>query len=139
MKNPSNLSARIAGRGAGLYRDILLLCLLTLVTTVASLIAQARKVRLPAMPQVQAKNHVVSLTLRAVRDASGHDRFSFNGQTVPPVIRVSPGDTLKITYINDLPPASGELCSTGPCQIMTNLHFHGLVVSPKASQDDVLE
>src|ERR1700745_644053 len=29
-------------------------------------------------------------------------------------------------------------CATGPCMNMTNLHFHGLHVSPHAPQDDVL-
>ena len=81
---------------------------------------------------------MATLTLRAVRGSDGRDSFSFDGKTVAPIIRVSPGDTLNITYVNDLPPASGEQCSIGPCMNMTNLHFHGLGVSPQAPQDDVL-
>lgn len=94
---------------------------------------------LPDAPEVGAQNHVVDLTLRAVRDAAGHDQFQFNGQNIAPTIRLAPGDTLRITYINDLPKPSGERCSLGPCENMTNLHFHGLGVSPKAPQDDVLD
>ena len=94
---------------------------------------------LVAPPEVSSHNHVAALTLHAVRGSDGRDGFSFNGQTQPPVIRVSPGDTLKITYINDLPRPSGEQCSVGPCMNMTNLHFHGLGVSPKAPADDVLD
>ena len=92
---------------------------------------------LPEPPQVRAKNHVVSLTLHAVNE-NGRDAFAFNGGTVPPVIRAFPGDVLRIDYVNDLPAKSQETCAVNPCMDMTNLHFHGLTVSPKAPQDDVL-
>ena len=92
---------------------------------------------LPDPPQVRAKNHVVSLTLHAVNE-DGRDAFAFDGGTVAPVIRASPGDVLRITYINDLPAKSRETCAVNPCMNMTNLHFHGLTVSPNAPQDDVL-
>ena len=93
---------------------------------------------LPQDPQVRARDHVVSLTLRAVNQ-DGRDALAIlHGGTVPPVIRASPGDVLKITYVNDLPAKSTESCAVGPCMNMTNLHFHGLAVSPKAPQDDVL-
>ncbi len=94
-------------------------------------------VSLPEPPQVQAQNHVVSLTLHAVNE-NGRDAFAFDGNAVAPVIRASPGDTVKITYINDLPAKSSESCAINPCMDMTNLHFHGLNVSPDAPQDDVL-
>jgi FtsP/CotA-like multicopper oxidase with cupredoxin domain len=97
----------------------------------------AKTVSLPEPPQVQAQNHVVSLTLHAVNE-NGRDAFAFDGKAVAPVIRASPGDTLKITYINDLPAKSLESCAINPCMDMTNLHFHGLNVSPDAPQDDVL-
>src|SRR5579862_3946590 len=92
---------------------------------------------LPQPPQVQAKNHVVSLTLHAVNE-NGRDAFAFNGKTVAPIIRASPGDVLKISYVNDLPTKSTETCAINPCMDMTNLHFHGLTVSPDAPQDDIL-
>src|SRR5437588_9104694 len=91
----------------------------------------------PEPPQVRATNHVVSLTLHAVNE-NGRVAFRFEGAVVAPVIRASPGDVLKITYINDLPPKSSETCAVNPCMDMTNLHFHGLNVSPDAPQDDVL-
>jgi suppressor of ftsI len=97
----------------------------------------ARDVALPQPPQVRAKNHVVSVTLHAVNE-NGKDAFAFNGKTVAPVIRATPGDTLKITYVNDLPSKSLESCAVNPCMDMTNLHFHGLTISPEAPQDDVL-
>jgi FtsP/CotA-like multicopper oxidase with cupredoxin domain len=95
----------------------------------------AQGVSLPQPPQVRAKNHLVSVTLHAVNE-NGRDAFAFNGKTVAPVIRASPGDILKITYINDLPSKSSESCAVNPCMDMTNLHFHGLTVSPEAPQDD---
>ena len=97
----------------------------------------SQSVSQPEPPQVRAKNHAVTLTLHAVHE-NGRDAFSFNGETVAPVIRASPGDVLKITYINDLPAKSPETCAVNPCMDMTNLHFHGLSVSPHAPQDDVL-
>ena len=97
----------------------------------------AQTVVLPEPPQLRAKSRVVSVTLHAVNE-NGRDAFAFNGKTVAPVIRASPGDILKIIYINDLPAKSAETCAVNPCMDMTNLHFHGLSVSPDAPQDDVL-
>jgi FtsP/CotA-like multicopper oxidase with cupredoxin domain len=102
-----------------------------------SVLAHGQTLLLPEPPQVQARNHVLSLTLHAVNE-NGRDAFSFNGETVAPIIRASPGDVLKIAYSNDLPAKSSETCAINPCMNMTNLHFHGLSVSPEPPQDDVL-
>jgi suppressor of ftsI len=99
--------------------------------------ACAQTTSLPEPPQVRAENHVVSLTLHAVNE-NGRDAFAFNRATVAPVLRVSPADALNINYVNDLPPKSPESCAVDPCMDMTNLHFHGLTVSPNSPQDDVL-
>jgi FtsP/CotA-like multicopper oxidase with cupredoxin domain len=80
---------------------------------------------------------MATVSLHAVNE-NGRDTFGYNGATVPPVIRVSPGDVLKINYFNDLPAHSPESCAIQPCMGMTNLHFHGMTVSPNAPQDDVL-
>jgi suppressor of ftsI len=100
-------------------------------------LVNAQTASLPEPPQVRGHDHVLSLTLQAVHE-NGRDAFAFNGATSAPVLRVSPGDTLKINYVNDLPAKSTEQCAVGPCMDMTNLHFHGLTVSPNAPQDDVL-
>jgi suppressor of ftsI len=97
----------------------------------------AQTISLPDTPQVRALDHVVAFTLHAVNE-NGRDAFAFDGATVAPVIRASPGDVLKITYINDLPMKSSETCAVNPCMDMTNLHFHGLTASPNAPEDDVL-
>lgn len=98
-----------------------------------------QKVRQPKPAEVRARNHSLSLALRAEVGPDGRNSFSFNGQTEPPVLRVSPGDHLNITYTNDLPAKPRESCAISPCMNMTNLHFHGLEISPRAPQDDVLD
>jgi FtsP/CotA-like multicopper oxidase with cupredoxin domain len=87
----------------------------------------------PVEPEVHGK-----LTLIARTAADGHSEFHSSAGDQPPVIRVWPGDTLDVTYENRLSPRSREECATGPCMNMTNIHFHGLTVSPKPGQDDVL-
>jgi suppressor of ftsI len=113
--------------------------MVTFAISIVALRAQGQTKSLLAPPEVRAHHHVAALTLHAVRGTDGRNSFAFNGQRVPPIIRVSPGDTLKITYVNDLPQPSGEQCSVGPRMNMTNLHFHGLGISPKAPADDVLD
>ena len=79
------------------------------------------------------------LTLRAVNDShSGKGSFSYEHREIPPVIHVSPGETLWIDYRNDMSPHSTEQCASRPCTNMTNLHFHGLHVSPESPQDDTI-
>ena len=90
-------------------------------------------------PELSAKNHTLSLTLHAGITSDGKNSFYFDGQPDAPTLRLSPGDQLKITYVNDLPTKPQEGCAITPCMDMTNLHFHGLTVSPDAPQDDVLD
>ena len=93
---------------------------------------------LSSPPEVHAKHHILSLTLHAAVASDGKNSFYFDGQPNAPTLRLSPGDQLKIAYINDLPAKAKETCAITPCMDMTNLHFHGLEVSPDAPQDDVL-
>jgi suppressor of ftsI len=78
-------------------------------------------------------------TLAARYDSAvRHNAFAYDGNTVPPLIRVMPGGVIKLHYANNLPVQSDEMCATSPCTNITNLHFHGLHVSPQSPQDDVL-
>src|SRR5258706_5506680 len=80
-----------------------------------------------------------SLILESVNDPhSGIGSFSYEGDEIPPVIHVCPGETLRINYRNHMSPHSTEQCASGPCMNMTNLHFHGLHVSPASPQDDTI-
>ena len=89
---------------------------------------------LPDPPQV-----VTSFELQAINDpGTGKGAFVFEGHEVAPVIRVARGGAIHVTYVNRMSKSSSEVCVDGPCMNMTNLHFHGLHVSPSAPADDVL-
>jgi suppressor of ftsI len=76
--------------------------------------------------------------LRAINEpATGNGAFVFEGHEVPPVIRAVPGGVIQVEYVNQMSKRSSEVCVDGPCTNMTNLHFHGLHVSPNAPGDDV--
>jgi FtsP/CotA-like multicopper oxidase with cupredoxin domain len=102
---------------------------------------QARTVELAALtdpPEVRPINGVSSLTLVAAETAYGHAALEFEGGRVPPTIRVRPGGRIQVDYLNHLAAQPTEKCALGPCTDMSNLHFHGLEVSPQSPQDDVL-
>src|SRR6201993_201210 len=89
---------------------------------------------LPDPPQV-----VTSFELQAINDpATGKGAFVFEGHEVPPGGGAAPGGTSPLEYNNQMSTHSREVCVDGPCMNMTNLHFHGLHVSPNAPGDDVL-
>src|ERR1700719_4361268 len=90
---------------------------------------------LPDPPQTTTPVRLVA----ASDPASGKSEFRYEGNNTPPVIRVQPGSTLTVEYRNELDAQSKEQCVGGPCMNMTNLHFHGLHVSPNAPEDDVLD
>ncbi len=77
--------------------------------------------------------------MAATDPATGKSEFRYQGNNTPPVIRVQPGSTLNVEYKNELAARSKEDCLGHPCMQMTNLHFHGLHVSPNTPQDDVLD
>ncbi|MEY2557243.1 MAG: hypothetical protein QOE34_668 [Verrucomicrobiota bacterium] len=90
---------------------------------------------LPEPPQTTTPVRLVA----ASDPVSGKSEFRYRGDNIPPVIRVQPGSLLKVEYKNELAVQSREECVGHPCMNMTNLHFHGLHVSPNAPQDDVLD
>jgi FtsP/CotA-like multicopper oxidase with cupredoxin domain len=106
--------------------------ILSVVAIVNSVTAQQQTIA--DLPEVSGP-----FTLTALYDSkTGHNAFACNGKTIPPLIRVSPGGVIKLHYVNNLPEKSDEQCALGPCMNMSNLHFHGLHVSPNSPQDDVL-
>jgi FtsP/CotA-like multicopper oxidase with cupredoxin domain len=70
---------------------------------------------------------------------------AYNGQIPGPTIRVKQGDVLQITLVNALGPKtshSGEDTSGGAQNTfrlsnVTNLHMHGLHISPEGTSDNV--
>ncbi len=93
---------------------------------------------LRAEPVVLPQNGVTSLTLTVRTDASGHDYYQYQGQSRPPTIHVVPGGRLNVNLSNQMTPLSTEACVVLPCRQSTNLHFHGMEVSPRPPADDVL-
>jgi suppressor of ftsI len=107
----------------------LILCAIAMASPLA-----AQQQVITDLPEVRGP-----FTLTALYDsAAGHNAFAYADKTVPPVIRVLPGSVIKLRYVNNLPSKSEEECATGRCGNMSNLHFHGLHVSPEHPQDDVL-
>lgn len=88
-------------------------------------------VRADTFETVTSRNGVLETRLTAVPESTviGVYRFAsmvYNGRYLPPVLRVNPGDSLRLQLINHL-----------PADQMTNLHYHGTRVSPKAPSDDI--
>jgi suppressor of ftsI len=85
-------------------------------------------------PEVSSSGGAVSLVLTAaINPQTGGPGLEYNGAFIPPTIRVWPGDTININYVNALPSSSTEPLDT------TNLHFHGLTVSPNPPSDDSID
>jgi FtsP/CotA-like multicopper oxidase with cupredoxin domain len=62
--------------------------------------------------------------------------MTYNGMYPAPTIKVKKGDVLKIHFKNSLP--NKGLNTMGEARNLTNLHTHGLHVSPKGKSDNVL-
>ena len=88
---------------------------------------------LNTLPEVDSVNGVATLTLQAKFDANSRPSFYWQGQQVAPTIRVHPGDTIQLTFQNQLP----EFCDVGVVS-NANLHFHGLSSSPNAPGDETI-
>jgi FtsP/CotA-like multicopper oxidase with cupredoxin domain len=98
-------------------------------------------------PEVRrSANGELNTTLRmqyACKDIGGYRLFmrTYEGTVPGPTLRVKPGDVLRIKLINDMPPNRGS----DPADHLlphnfntTNLHSHGLHVSPSGISDNVM-
>ncbi|HEX8525920.1 multicopper oxidase family protein [Allosphingosinicella sp.] len=65
-------------------------------------------------------------------------RGTADGDFVAPTIRVAPGQTLRVALDNRLPRCSETQVRAGRCFNDTNIHTHGLWVSPAGNSDNVL-
>jgi FtsP/CotA-like multicopper oxidase with cupredoxin domain len=79
--------------------------------------------------ELRAENGVLRVTLHAARGGTTVGGLPVTGETwnggfVGPTLRLRPGDRLEVTLVNDLAQP-------------TNLHFHGLHVSPEGDGDNV--
>jgi FtsP/CotA-like multicopper oxidase with cupredoxin domain len=129
-ERPDKCEERGAGRRSGGLPGLCLLLLLTCCFTVTAqdLHQNDKNAPLPDLPEATSP-----VALSAVNDpVTGKSAFSFDGKEIPPVIRSAPGSKIQIEYLNKMSRSSKEVCVDRPCMNMTNLHFHGLHVSPNA-------
>ena len=65
---------------------------------------------------------------------------SYEGGLTGPTFRIKAGDRMKVYLFNQLPPEQGECGppNTENCPNTTNLHTHGLHISPTGNSDNVL-
>jgi len=98
-------------------------------------------------PEVRSSaNGALNTTLRmryAYKDIGGYRLYMrmYEGTVPGPTLRVKPGDVLRIKLINDMPPnrESSPVDHSLPHDFnTTNLHSHGLHVSPSGISDNVM-
>ena len=67
---------------------------------------------------------------------------SFQGEggegLVAPVMRVTPGQVLSLKVNNNLEPCSADQIAKSECYNSTNIHTHGLWISPSGNSDNVM-
>ncbi len=83
----------------------------------------------PDLPEVVSHQGILQTTLEAadqeiILDQAHFPGASYNHNYAGPVLRVHPGDTMKIRLINHL-------------KHPTNLHFHGIETSPEGNGDNI--
>lgn len=97
-------------------------------------------------PKLRASSHGLlerKLRLEYERMKVGNTRVllrSYWGRFPGPTFRVRPGDTFKLRLVNDLPPEEhvGHDSNMPHGFNTTNMHLHGLHISPKGNSDNVL-
>ena len=87
---------------------------------------------------VAAHNGVAELTLTAEPSViTVHDKTFrsnvYNGQYIPPVFRLRRGEELQLRLVNKIGAADVQIDGTQA----SNLHYHGMSVSPKPPADDI--
>ena len=93
---------------------------------------------IPQPDIVDSRNGVLQITLTqapARITVAGRSFRSnvFNGQYIPPVLRMRRGDRLELELVNRIGAADIQIDGPQP----TNLHYHGMVVPPVPPGDDV--
>jgi FtsP/CotA-like multicopper oxidase with cupredoxin domain len=131
------ISNRTSNARRNPFTFVMCLAMLGGMPLAAQVVAQSQIASRPLLSNPPEARSPIVLT--AINDPhTGKTAFSFNGREDPPVIRAIPGEDIRLTYVNAMSTNSHERCIDGPCMNMTNLHFHGLHVSPDAPQDDAI-
>src|SRR4051794_41010782 len=125
---------KAAGR-AGLAVPALLRSRAALIGPAAALLQSRRADAAQRQPLIQpseirSENGVLKATITAAPGRVQLGDFAFpgllyNGAYLPPLLRPRLGDTMRITFRNNLPDDP------------SNLHYHGMSVSPQGHSDNV--
>ena len=111
--------------------------------------AQSRRAgaggQLLTQPQeIRSANGVLRTTITAMPGQVQLGDVSFpgllyNGAYLPPLLRPRLGDTMRISFRNALPDNRSDqpICGSTRSDNTSNLHFHGMAVSPKGNSDNV--
>jgi suppressor of ftsI len=90
---------------------------------------QIQRPDLPGPQQIDVDLHARS-DVTSVAGSPVYAR-TYNGEFVGPTIHARPGDTIKVTFRNELgDDADGD-------GVPTNIHYHGLHVSPEGESDNI--
>jgi FtsP/CotA-like multicopper oxidase with cupredoxin domain len=81
-------------------------------------------------PEIRSRNGVLNATITAAPGRVQLGEYAFpgflyNDAYLPPLLRVRLGDVMRITFRNNLPDDP------------SNLHYHGMTVSPRGNSDNV--
>ena len=81
-------------------------------------------------PEIRSRNGVLNATITAAPGRVQLGEYAFpgflyNDAYLPPLLRVRLGDVMRITFRNNLPDDP------------SNLHYHGMAVSPRGNSDNV--
>jgi FtsP/CotA-like multicopper oxidase with cupredoxin domain len=102
-----------------------------LAAVAAALIFAPQALAFSEPKQLYAKNGVLKATFTAapgsamINGKRTHGAYTYNDEYIGPTLNVAPGDTIDLTVNNKLAEE-------------TNIHFHGLHVSPAGISDNVL-
>ena len=86
-----------------------------------------------APPTVEARDSLLSTSLTprpgtVTLAGKSHTSNMYDGLLLPPLLRLKPGDSLRVRLVNRMAPGDANV---------TNLHFHGFAVSPRPPADNV--